>query len=76
MRWLKLIVGPRDCVTVAVATTAYFFRPLDLVFDVVPPDALLATLEARDGVADFDLLPLDVADLTLSSALFYGAVRN
>lgn len=32
------------------------------------PDALLATLDAREGVAEADLLPLD---LTLSNALFY-----
>ncbi len=46
----------------------HFFFPFDLAFEAPALELADATLEARDGAAEFALLP--VADLTLSSVLF------
>lgn len=53
--------------------SAHFFLPFLLLAEP-PADAVDATLDALDGVAELFLL--DLTDLTLSSALFYKFVSN
>ena len=53
--------------TVFPGCTHFFF--FDLLLDAEPGELFDATLDARDGEAELALLA--VADLTLSSALFW-----